>query len=103
MLEQFKKRLIKTMQFPTWYKLKEFDIEVERTEKFVRFIRYSSLSYKQLINAMVRKKYDIDDELAVLRQKDTKIAEYNEYFNYVEECKAIAKEFIDERVSKFGK
>ena len=103
MLEQFKKRLIRTMQFPTWYKLKEFDIEVGRTEKFVKFIRYSSLSYKQLVNIMIRKKYDIDDELAVQRQKETKIAEYQEYYNYAEECKAVAKAFIDERIAKFGK
>lgn len=40
----------------------------------------------------IRKKYSLDDELALLRQRDSKPEEFQEYFNYVEECKAKVKQ-----------
>ena len=40
---------------------------------------------KKIVN-LIRKKYTLEDELAILRQKDTKTEKYLEYFNYVEEC-----------------
>lgn len=50
---------------------------------------------KQMIVHEVRKKYDADDELAVLRQAQTKPEEYAEYFAYVEECKAEVDIYIE--------
>lgn len=97
MLTQFKQRLIKTMQLPAWYKPKKFDIEIEKTEKFVKVIRYSSLSYEQLVNIMVRQKYDYKQE------KQAELVEDIEYLRYLEECKKNAQEFIDERILHFGK
>lgn len=35
----------------------------------------------------IRKKYSVDDELAILRQKDTKPEEFQEYFEFVENIK----------------
>lgn len=35
---------------------------------------------------LIRKKYTLDDELAILRQKESKPNKFNEYFKYVEEC-----------------
>lgn len=40
----------------------------------------------------IRQRYSLSEELAVLRQRDTKPAEYSEYFAYAEECKAKAKQ-----------
>lgn len=54
---------------------------------------------KQMIIHEVRKKYDADDELAVLRQANTKPEEYETYFAYVEECKKIVDEYIQEILS----
>lgn len=54
---------------------------------------------KQMIIHAVRKKYDADDELAVLRQANTKPEEYETYFAYVEECKKIVDEYIQEILS----
>ena len=54
---------------------------------------------KQMIVHEVRKKYDADDELAVLRQANTKPDEYEMYFAYVEECKKIVDEYIQEILS----
>lgn len=48
--------------------------------------------YKQRVIELIREKYSIDDELAILRQRDTKIKEFQEYDTYVEECKTRVKE-----------
>lgn len=46
--------------------------------------------YKERIIELIREKYSGDDEFAILRQRDTKPEEFNEYNEYVEECKRIA-------------
>ena len=50
-----------------------------------------AVEYENKIVALIRAKYNINQELAILRQKDTKTTEYNEYYAYVEECKAKVK------------
>lgn len=49
-------------------------------------------SNKQLIIAKIRQRYSIDDELAILRQRDTKPTEFEEYFEFVEQTKKEVKE-----------
>jgi hypothetical protein len=39
----------------------------------------------------IRRRYNLNQELAILRQRDTKPQEYAEYYEYVESCKAEAK------------
>lgn len=41
----------------------------------------------QLIEKEIAKKYTITQEIAIIRQKDTKPEEYKAYFEYVEQCK----------------
>lgn len=53
--------------------------------------RAKQITYENKIVALIREKYNINQELALLRQKDTKAEEYNEYYAYVEECKAKVK------------
>ncbi len=48
-------------------------------------------SLNRLIVAKIRLRYDVDQELSILRQKDDKPQEYAEYYEYVESCKAEAK------------
>lgn len=48
-------------------------------------------SYEDRVVELIREKYTIDDELAILRQRDTKKAEFEEYFEFCEQCKLIAK------------
>lgn len=50
--------------------------------------------YKDRVIELVREKYSIDDELAIQRQRDTKIEEFNVYYSFVEDCKIKAKEEI---------
>lgn len=49
-------------------------------------------TYEELVVMKIHERYSINDELAILRQRDTKPDEFEEYFNYVEQCKAEAKE-----------
>jgi hypothetical protein len=44
--------------------------------------------YESEIIRKIRKKYTVDQELAILRQRDTKHDEFEAYNAYVEECKA---------------
>lgn len=46
--------------------------------------------YKIRIVELIREKYSVDDELAILRQRDNKIEEFNEYNQFVESVKVIA-------------
>lgn len=50
---------------------------------------------KQLIVSEIRKRYDADDEIAVLRQAQTKPGEYAEYNTFVENCKKTVDEYIN--------
>ena len=47
--------------------------------------------YPNLVSRLIRERYSIDDEMAILRQKDTKPEEYEAYNAFCEECKARAK------------
>lgn len=47
--------------------------------------------YAEKVDMLVRKRYTISDELAILRQRDTKPEEFQKYFDFVEECKKRAK------------
>ena len=47
--------------------------------------------YESEVNARIREKYTLSQELATLRQRDTKPEEYAEYNAYCEACKAQTK------------
>ena len=47
--------------------------------------------YENKVVALIRQKYNVNQELAILRQRDTKPLEYQEYYDYVEQCKAEVK------------
>ena len=48
--------------------------------------------YKESIVSAIRQKYSVDDELAILRQRDSKPEEFQEYFDFVESIKQSLKE-----------
>lgn len=102
MLTRYKNSLIRTLIRPIRYKLHKYDKEISRTDNIITFTRYSELSYEDVIVRMIRLKYSLNQELAILRQKDSKLAEYNEYYQYAELCKAEAKAFIQARNEAFG-
>lgn len=53
-------------------------------------------AYEDKVDSLIRNRYSLSEELGILRQKDTKKAEYDAYFAYCEQCKAEAKEWLRE-------
>lgn len=49
-------------------------------------------SYEERVEQLIREKYSLNQELAIQRQRDTKPNEFDEYFDYCEECKLQTKE-----------
>lgn len=49
-------------------------------------------TYEERVVELIRLRYDINSELAILRQRDSKPEEFAEYNSYCEECKLQAKE-----------
>ena len=50
--------------------------------------------YGQRVTELIRTKYDLNAELAILRQRDEKPEEFAEYNAFAEDCKAQAKKEI---------
>lgn len=50
------------------------------------------------IERLIRKRYTISDELAILRQRDEKPEEFATYHAYAEECKRAVKIAMGEEV-----
>lgn len=48
--------------------------------------------YGSMVEKKIRVRYSLSAELAILRQRDTKPEEFAQYNEYVEQCKAEAKE-----------
>ena len=47
--------------------------------------------YSEYVVDKIRERFTMDDELAILRQRDVKPDEFYDYNNYVEMCKAEAR------------
>ena len=50
--------------------------------------------YGASVSELIRERYSLDSELAILRQRDEKPDEYQAYFAFCEECKAKARKEI---------
>lgn len=64
---------------------------MDKFNKLAKLNNISEVRYKQMVVRRIRERYSQDDELAILRQRDTKPEEFAEYNNYIEECKANLK------------
>lgn len=71
----------------------------------VSFTTYSKITYEKLVNKLVKEKYSDSEEFALINKgiEDNTHTEYVVYRKYVEECKKIARAFIDERTSVIGR
>lgn len=49
------------------------------------------VAYENAIETLIRKRYTIGNELAIIRQRFEKPDEFAKYTAYVEECKAAVK------------
>ena len=74
-------------------------VEVEATEDREAGFEFDTLIVTKaekniIISALIRERYTVDDELAILRQRDTKPDEFAEYNNFAEACKAEANSIV---------
>ena len=62
---------------------------IEMTESEIKEFNedYFPLTYEQRIVNRIRERYSVDDELAILRQRDSKPDEFAAYNEYVEQIK----------------
>lgn len=52
-----------------------------------------TIPYEQRVVARIRERYSVDDELAILRQRDTKPDEFAAYNEFVERIKVEEKQY----------
>lgn len=52
--------------------------------------------YGNQVNDLIRHRYSLSEELGILRQKDSKLKEWEEYNTYCEECKKTIKDKMSE-------
>lgn len=76
------------------YKISNIEIRGDVADFTIQYM--DPIIYGDQVVSYIRLKYSESDELAVLRQRDTKIDEFNTYFTYAEECKVKAKADIEE-------
>ena len=50
-----------------------------------------TIPYEQHVIELIRQKYSLDEEFAIQRQRDVKPIEFQQYFDYCEQCKTEAK------------
>lgn len=55
------------------------------------------IPYEEQVVAKIRERYSVDDELAILRQRDTKPDEFEVYNAYAESCKEEARLLIEKQ------
>ena len=69
-------------------KVYENGIYRDMTEEEIAEMQTPSVPYEQRVVNRIRERYSVDDELAILRQRDTKPEEFAEYDAFVEAIKA---------------
>ena len=71
----------------------------------VSFVTYSNISYESLTVKLIREKYPLSEEFALINKgiADPQHTEYVAYREYVEQCKTEAKQFITERYAVLNK
>ena len=55
------------------------------------------MTYEEQVVAKIWERYSVDDELAILRQRDTKAEEFEAYNAYAESCKEEARLLIEKQ------
>lgn len=59
--------------------------------------KYTRQEYEEKVSELIREKYSLNEELAILRQRDEKPEKYAVYNAFAEECKVRAKEQLNSR------
>lgn len=74
--------------------VEQMDSEETRTAYDYDAVHVSDSSYGAIASAMIAERYSLVEELALHRQRDVKVVEFQEYNDYCEQCKQIVKEAL---------
>ena len=77
-----------------FYNPAEVEREGETAVEYMDNVIVPEASKGAIVEALVRKEFSVSDELAILRQRTSKKAEFNAYDARVEELKAIADQIL---------
>ena len=61
------------------------------------------MDYGETVKGLIRRKYTLSEELAILRQRDTKAEEFEVYNAYAESCKEEARLLIEKQKHWYGR
>ena len=94
-------RLVKTEYLKDITIFSKGGVQTTKKQYLLTFKVYSTITYDELVNGMVREKYSDSEEFAILRKaiNNPTLEEYVAYNTYVEDCKTKAKAFVAERES----
>ena len=53
-------------------------------------------TYPKVVDSLIRERYSVSDEIALLRQRDAKAEDFAEYNQFCEQCKAKARPVFSE-------
>lgn len=74
---------------------KEAEDEYEEIQVYIPYTTEQRQTlYERLVDSFIRAKYTLSQELAILRQQESKSEEYQAYFAYCEECKTRARQEV---------
>ncbi len=65
----------------------------DMTDEELAQLETSKPTYRERVVSRIREKYSVDDEIAILRQRDTKPEEFAEYYGFVESIKLFEKTY----------
>lgn len=66
-----------------------------KLEQYAKSIIVPEVNKGEVVSALIREKYSVNDELALLRQKTSKKAEFAAYDTFAEESKALADSILE--------
>ena len=67
---------------------------IDNYEEVSEMPKYNRQEYVEKVRELIKERYTIEDEIALYRQKDIKVNEFEEYNQYCEDCKIKAKEIL---------
>ena len=72
----------------------EVEHEGEKAEEYQGQVIVAEATKPAIVEALVRRQFSVSDELGILRQRNTKKAEFTAYHDFVEEAKTLADSIL---------
>lgn len=79
----------------TYFKKGVIVDSIDNYEEVAEMPKYTRQEYIDKVRELIKERYTIEDELALHRQRESKLAEFEEYSQFCEECKIRAKELLN--------